>query len=426
MAHKQAVNHCITLNGGTLTAKLIAGANLVAVQILKIHKFFYVLLVLCILFFSSAKSFAAISYLADSSEEGFTDSCPPMGSIEYRGFTIRVENDSFAKTDRNYSHGLAFTAESHNIKNYERTDCLPFLLRSHARLFKLITPPPWLPDEKLNPTSSIVIKLGQSIFTPKDPVSSDLILNDRPYAGLLYVGLSHHQRYYNPDTNLEMLDAREFTIGVIGPLSFSKEFQDGVHDLLGDSRFKGWANQLTNEPALQVAFDKKFKTYRGTTSTIPGFSADWINSVGLRLGNIESAANIGFEARVGWDIPNDFGSFTIRPGTDSRPPDIVPEQNNEPTDNIKNNSPHFGFHFFTITDLKFVGYHFSVDGNLFNASHGVTREPIVAFGAFGINFPTIVKRRGYNLAIMQVYQTSDFKESTDHHAYRSIAVSVEF
>lgn len=384
------------------------------------------ILLFCFCIYLSPPSQAKISYIGDPSEENFIDSCPPMGTIDYRGFTIRLENDSFAKTDRNYSHGLAFTAESHNIKNYSRTDCLPLALRLHKKIFKLITPKILFADKTFVPAHSIVIKLGQSIYTPKDPASTELILNDRPYAGLFYVGLSVRQRDFNPDTNLEVLDARELTLGVIGPLSAAKEFQDSVHDMLGDRRFQGWAHQLSNEPALQVAWDKKFKDYRGISSTLAGFSADWIRSIGVRLGNIESSLNVGLEGRVGWDIPNDFGSFTIRPGTDSRPPDIVPEQNAAPTDNIKNNSPHFGFHLFAIADLKFVGYNFSLDGNLYNGSHSVTRQPVVAFGAFGISFPTIIKRRAYNLAVMQVYQTSDFKEKSEHHAYRSVAISVEF
>ncbi|MBY0554376.1 lipid A deacylase LpxR family protein [bacterium] len=376
--------------------------------------------------FYGLSSHATISYVADSSEENLIESCPPMGTIEYRGFTIRVENDAFAKTDHNYSHGLAFTSESYNIQNYLRTDCLPLPLRAHKRFFNLITPKIWFANESFNPISSIVIKIGQAIYTPTNPISNELILNDRPYAGLLYVGLSLHQRYFDPEANLEILDAREITLGVIGPLSGAKEFQDIAHDIMGDHRFMGWAHQLTNEPAIQVAWDKKFKNYRGISSTHEGFSADWIRSVGVRLGNIETSFNVGFEGRLGWDIPNDFGSFTIRPGTDSRPPDIVPVQNNKSTADIKNNSPHFGFHFFAITDLKFVGYNFSLNGNVFDGSHSVTHQPVVAFGALGMSFPTIIKRRGYNLAIMQVYQTSDFKERTEHHAYRSIALSVEF
>ena len=356
------------------------------------------------LFFWASVSFAA-------------QNCPTEDIIEIRGITLRDENDSFAKTDRNYTQGLALTAESHNIKNYDQTECLPLLLRAHSKLFRFLTPRFLIPDENSITSNSIVIKLGQSIYTPKNSSSPDLILNDRPYAGLLYVGMSLHQRHKIPQSDLEILDMSEITLGVIGPLSFAKEFQDAAHNLMGDEKFQGWGHQLNNEPALQLALDKKFKDYRGSSPVLSGFSADLIQSIGVRMGNIETSANVGLEGRIGWDIPNDFGSFTIRPGTDSRPPDVVP---------IEDSPAHFGFHLFTILDVKLVGYSFAVDGNLFSTSHHVTRQPWVAFGAIGLSFPTIIKRRSYNLAIMQVYQSSDFKEQDAHHAYRSIALGIEF
>lgn len=343
--------------------------------------------------------------------------CPIEENISLRGITLRNENDSFAKTDRNYSHGMALIAESHEIKNYFLTDCLPLPLRVHASLFDLLLPQSWIPQKNLQPANSVVVKFGQVVFTPVDPVPRELIINDRPYAGLLYMGMSLHQRHKIAQQNIEVLDTREITVGIIGPLSFAKEFQDSAHDLLGDRRFQGWGNQLGNEPAVQLAVDKKFKDYHDGRQIIPGFSFDFIQAVGLRIGNIESSANVGIESRIGWDLPNDFGSFTVRPGTESRPPDI---------EAANGESPRFGFHIFTILDVRYVGYNFSVDGNLFPTSHRVTRQPWVSFGAVGLSFPTIVKRRAYNFAIMQVYQTSDFREREAHHAYRSLALSAEF
>ena len=343
-------------------------------------------------------------------------------NISYRGVTLRTENDSFAKTDRNYSHGLVLTFESHDIKNFE-PECFSWPIRLHSKIINFLTPKFLISDDNATKMNSLVVKLGQSIYTPKNAARRDLILNDRPYAGVLYIGLSLHQRYRPPETNLEMLDASEITLGMIGPSSLAKEFQDNAHDFFGDLRFQGWSHQLENEPALQIAIDKKFKTYQGAASQFSGFSVDLIRSIGARLGNIETSANFSIEGRVGWDIPNDFGSYTIRPGTDSRPPDLTRTQNEVAS---KNNSSHFGFHFFTIFDFKYVSYNYSVDGNLFSSSHHVTRQPFVIFSAFGFSFPTILRKRGYNFAIMQVYQTSDFKEQDAHHAYRSLLLGVDF
>jgi hypothetical protein len=61
-----------------------------------------------------------------------------------------------------------------------------------------------------------VVKFGQSMFTPKDPTQTALILDDRPYAGLLYVGMAWNGRQHTPQNNTEILDTREITLGVIG------------------------------------------------------------------------------------------------------------------------------------------------------------------------------------------------------------------
>ena len=339
--------------------------------------------------------------------------CPDEEVLRLQGFTLRSENDSFAKTDRNYSQGLALSAQSFNIKNRLYDECLPLPLRVHSQLFELITPNFWLPPGTTMNSNSVAVKIGQSVYTPRDLKRTDLTAEDRPYAGLLFGGLALHQRHSIVDYNVEVLESREITLGVIGPLSFAKEFQDTAHDFTRDERANGWSHQLSNEPAAQVAFDKKFKIDRGGVDVVPGLSADLIPAIGVRLGNIETSANFGFEMRLGWDLPNDFGSLPLRPGTESRSPETEKRSNR------------IGFHFFSLVDLRFVGYSFAVDGNLFSNEHRVTREPWITLGAFGFNFPVIVSGHGYSLAIMQVYQTSDFKEQDASHAYRSIALSFE-
>lgn len=142
---------------------------------------------------------------------------------------------------------------------------------------------------------------------------------DRPYAGLLYVGLAWKRRLASPDDGLERLDTRELTLGVIGPASLAEQSQDLVHRLRGLERFRGWQHQLRNEPAFQLARERKFKP-RAEGAVRPGWSSEAIGSWVLRAGNIETAASAGVELRAGWNLPNDFGSYPIRPGAENRPP----------------------------------------------------------------------------------------------------------
>jgi hypothetical protein len=284
----------------------------------------------------------------------------------------------------------------------------------------------WADADNPAATHNVVAKFGQSMYTPEDYSRTDLIADDRPYAGLLYVGLAWNRRRPVAQTGQEMLDTREITLGVIGPWSLAEPSQNVVHDAIGSSRFLGWEHQLENEPAFQMALDRKFKTIRGVGAVTPGYSADAIRSVGLRLGNIETSANLGIEGRIGWNLPNDFGSYPIRPGAENRPPSAA-SLHRKSNDAIPPASlPRPGMHLFGIVEAKAVAWDFSLDGNLFTSSHSVTRRPWVAQAAVGLSAQGILAGRGYRLAVMRVYRTKEFDEQSTNQTYGSIALSVEF
>lgn len=353
---------------------------------------------------------------AINEEASSTGACKADEVIRFRGGTARVENDRLAGTDQNYTNGVAFTAVSHDIIGRLKPDCLPPPVRLQARLITLANPGFWADAENPAHTQNVVVRFGQSMFTPQDPARTDLILDDRPYAGLLYAGMSWNRRKHEPQSNLEILDTREITLGVIGPLALAEPTQNLVHDVVGVDRFLGWKNQLKNEPAWQLAMDRKFRDYRGAGAIQPGFAADSIRSLGLRLGNIETSATVGIEGRIGWNLPNDFGSYPIRPGAENRPPSAA----------LAVNRPRAGVHFFGTLETKLVLHDFSLDGNLFQSSHSVTRKPWVAQAAVGVSVQGLVAGHGVKLAVMRVYRTREYEEQGPSQAYGSVALSIEF
>lgn len=265
------------------------------------------------------------------------ESCLEGDIPRFRGGTVRLENDMFTGTDQNYTSGVGFTLISHDIPGKLRAECLPSPLWLNARLIQFLNPG-FLIDPAS--TQNVVAKFGQSMYTPEDYSRTDLITNDRPYAGLIYVGLAWNRRRMNEQTAVEVLDTREFTLGVIGPWSLAEQSQNFVHDMIGSNRFMGWEHQLKNEPAFQIALDRKYKTFRGPMAILPGLSSEVIRSVGLRLGNIETSATMGIGGRIGWNLPNDFGSYPIRPGAENRPPSAVSPPSRSNAENP------YGVHFF--------------------------------------------------------------------------------
>lgn len=364
------------------------------------------------------------AHAVDSASAG-TGGCTQEELVRFRGTTIRLENDLFAGTDQNYTSGVGLTLVSHDISGRLRAECLPAPSRLHAQLIQFLNPEFWADTGDPAATQNVTVKFGQSMYTPEDFSRTDLIPDDRPYAGLLYMGLAWNRRRQAAGGQ-EMLDTREITLGVIGPWSLAEPSQNLVHDAIGSDTFLGWEHQLKNEPAFQMALDRKFKAYRGSGAIFPGFSADAIRSVGLRLGNIETSATLGIEGRIGWNLPNDFGSYPIRPGAENRPPSAASLHDGSNKAIPPASRPRPGVHLFGILEAKAVAWDFSLDGNLFRSSHNVTRRPWVAQAAFGVNAQGIMAGRGYRLAVMRVYRTKEFEEQGTKQTYGSIALSVEF
>ncbi|GAB1424639.1 lipid A deacylase LpxR family protein [Thauera terpenica] len=352
--------------------------------------------------------------------------CAPEETLHWRGGTARLENDLFTGTDQNYTNGMAFILVSHDIPGRPRPECLRAPIWLYAQLIQFMNPEFWASAGSSADTQNVVVRFGQSMYTPEDYHRTELIPDDRPYAGLLYMGLAWNRRKHEPESNGEMLDTREITLGVIGPWSLAEQTQNLVHDARDIDRFEGWQHQLKNEPAFQLALDRKFRGFRGRGAIIPGFSADSIRSLGLRLGNIETSATLGIEGRIGWNLPNDFGSYPLRPGAENRPPSAA-SIHGESSDTIPATSrPRPGVHLFGILEAKAVAYDFSLDGNLFRSSHSVSRRPWVAQAAVGISAQGILTGHGVRLAVMRVYRTREFEEQSTNQAYGSIALSAEF
>lgn len=352
--------------------------------------------------------------------------CSAQNTIRFRGLTARLENDLFADTDQNYTNGVAFTAVSHDMVGKLRPECLPAPVRLQAELIRYLNPGFWSDADNPAHAQNVVVKFGQAMFTPKDFARTDLITDDRPYAGLLYVGMSWNRRKHETQSEIEMLDTREITLGVIGPMSLARQTQNIIHNIKAIDKFEGWSNQLGNEPALQVALDQKFKTYQGPGAIAPGFSTDLIRSLGLQLGNIETSATVGIEGRVGWNIPNDFGTYPIRPGAENRPPSVASIHGGDGKSSQYLTRPQAGIHLFGTVETRLVLHDFSLDGNLFQSSHSVTRKPWIAQAAVGLSAQSPLAGRGVKLALMRVWRTREFEEQGPSHAYGSVSLSMDF
>ena len=305
----------------------------------------------------------------------------------------------FADTDQNYTNGLKFAWISPDVDEYRESGKLPdWADDAVARL-------PVINRRPVGYKRNIVLTLGQSIFTPQDILRRDLIRDDRPYAGWLYVGAAFRNK------TDEKLDTIEVQLGVVGPLAFAEQSQTLVHEVRGLGKPNGWRHQLDNELGLEFIYERKWRSFLfGTRSQ--GFGMDVIGHAGVALGNVQTYGNAGLELRLGWNVPDDFGTSLIRPGSETSAPSAKEDLARRA----------FGVHLFAVTDGRAVARDIFLDGNTFTDSHSVDRQPVVGDFAAGVS----VVYRGLKLTFAKAIRTREFKGQARDHNFGALSFSYTF
>lgn len=316
--------------------------------------------------------------------------------------TLYMENDAFGfdNNDRYYTHGTKISWISQDLSNYRDTALVPSWMHPLIERMPLVNDPE---DQR-----SVSLSLGQNIYTPGDKERSDLIRDDRPYAGIMYVGLGLHSK------NRRQMDTLEIDIGIVGRHSYAEDCQKMVHGWIDSADLKGWEHQLHDEPILNIYFERKWRALQYRSSGSLGF--DLIPHVGIAGGNAYTGINLGGQVRFGWNIPNDFGTYLIRPGSDSS----APVDDSDPR--FFRLFSRFGIHLFFAVDGNAVARNIFLDGNTFRDSHSVDKKPFVADLIGGIGM--IIHR--LKITYSYVYRTKEFETQKDEQHFGAVSLSFTF
>jgi len=317
-------------------------------------------------------------------------------------FNLYFENDLFTETDQDYTNGIKLAWVSPDLTDYINDPSLPGWLRSINKRLTFFHPSPGGLQRNL------VFSIGQTIYTPEDIDATQVVLNDRPYAGWLYTSFAYHVK------NQNQLDSLDVQIGVVGPAALGEEAQDFIHDLRGFDEFKGWDNQIGNELGIAFIYEHKDKIIN-RTDRFGNFGYDVITHFGGSLGNVATYLNAGAEIRFGWLIPNDFGTSAVRPGGDNS----APGANWDPR---INNPESWGMHAFISIDGRLVGHDIFLDGNTIRNSHSVDKKAAVVDFSVGISSVFA----GYKISFAQVFRTKEFKGQDNSHSYGSLSISFSY
>jgi hypothetical protein len=308
--------------------------------------------------------------------------------------TLYWENDIFSGTDRDYTNGLKLTWST------------PFLEDSNASklptwAYSLLEHIPFAYDPEADHALSVT--LGQNIYTPEDTGRFDLIEDDRPYAGHVYLGTGIHTRSATKKQTWEL------NLGIIGPASRADDIQKWLHEKTGSDPANGWDNQLENEPTIDIIFETKWKPLHWHATETAAF--ELITHLGGRIGNVAVYANTGFEVRFGWNLPNNYGVCTIRGGCEMN------SAYNGASDHFKNS-----LQFFSSVEARAVAHDIFLDGNTIADSHNVEKEPLVGdwIVGFAFNIGSFTSSYSY------IFQTRQFEGQTNSPDYGAISLSISY
>lgn len=306
------------------------------------------------------------------------------------------ENDAIADTDRDYTQGFRASLVFDDFKKH--------LLAAQAFDFlKIGLVTAGAPAGPVRQQLEWVF-VGQSIFTPPNSSNPLRMPGDRPFGGWLYTGVNVAQ-----ETAGRQLDSFEILAGVVGPAALANEVQGGFHDLLGQRRPTPGNYQIRNEPALLLAWDRRWKF---GTEIGNGFGVDFIPSVGVTAGNVFTYASAGAVARIGRSLGTTWGPTLVRPSV-SGASFISPDPQ----------GPYFGFDFFAGVEGRAVARNIFLDGNSFVSSPRVTKNPFVFDLVAGAELFT---QTGHRLAFTVVRRSPEYTTQGAASIFASAEASVKF
>ena len=299
-------------------------------------------------------------------------------------WTLQGENASISSanlTDRYYVNGL-------HLGYVSGTDGVPDFLRGVGNAV-------WGGGQM-----RFAVSLNQQIFTPGNTAAFTQPPGDQPYAGMLYGNFALYRDVQDSRSILGL------TLGLVGPLAFGEETQDGFHDLIGQGHPNGWHNQLANEPLGELTSGR---TWRLPTGTLFGLETDALPNLNVGLGNMRIYAESGAAIRIGQGLDSDYGVPRLFPGPSGG-------------DAFRPTRP-VAWYVFLGADGQGVMRDITLDGNDFRGGPSVKLDPYVGELEAGAAIMVF----GTRLTYTQVMQSQEFEhQKGGPHQLGSLALSVRF
>lgn len=313
--------------------------------------------------------------------------------------SIYYENDLFAGTDHYYTNGVKLSWSSTDLAKFSDT---PYA----SPLLPLLNMIPFV--NRADFQKNLTFSIGQNIYTPNNTETAVPLKNDRPYAGWLYGGVGLVLK------NADFRHSFGLNVGVVGPWSLAEDAQDFVHRERGFAVPQGWKYQLHNEIGVVAVYELSWRWPHHERRV--GLGWDFIPHAGVVAGNVYDYVNAGGELRVGFNLPDDFGTPGIEPGATTSTPVEGSQQA------ARSRFFDVGAYLFARVDGRVVARNIFLDGNTFESSASVERKWLVADLSAGAS----VNYKNTKLTYALDYRTEEFVGQSAGELFGSITASIEF
>ncbi|MBC7795063.1 MAG: lipid A deacylase LpxR family protein [Clostridia bacterium] len=292
-------------------------------------------------------------------------------------FTAIVENDVIFAVDRHYSSGVS-------VMYTTSRGGTPSFMRRIGHWFA--------PEGEVHAT----LALAHNIYTSRSIIMRRLDDRDRPYAAMLYASAGIEASSATHYDNLTL------TLGTIGPAALGKQFQEVIHAAIGPTP-RRWDSQLSNEPAMILAYTHAWRRQLGT---IGGLRAEWLPQVDLVAGNIFTYGGAGMTFRVGDHMPLDYGPTRVLPAIQGSTVFVQASK--------------IGWYVFAGSEVRGVVRNIFLDGNTWAESRNVPKHHTVV----DIQFGWAIVWRNTRLSMSHVLRTKEFERQADLDLFGSLDLSI--
>ena len=298
--------------------------------------------------------------------------------FELETFSYSMENDNDVHTDFGYTHGAKISLLFYRGNTEKSFLNIPFTSPQNTNNF-------------------ISFSYANQMYTPYDLDETQLIEDDRPYAGYSYIEIGLHQ------TTQTYLDSLTLQTGIVGPSSGMEGLQDLFHRSIDASNASGWDYQLKDEFIIQLNYMHK---WRLEYSKVYGLDSVLVPYAGANFGNASIKASGGALYRIGFNIPKDFGMNSMNEGSFSS----LPTESKA----IVNDPSKWSIFFNISAGSNLVVRDIFLDGNTFKDSHSVDKNNFNAYVSVGGS----ARYKNFSVDYQHSYYTKEYEQRGLHKTYK--------